>query len=69
MIALLDSDIYCYRAAAACENEDELQQVPLATIKKDFEGSPKQYNMGENTIRCVLRAVTKAMETRDGYRG
>jgi hypothetical protein len=25
MIALLDSDIYAYRAAAACENEDELQ--------------------------------------------
>jgi hypothetical protein len=47
------------------ENEDELQQVPLATVKRDFEGSPKQYNMGENTIRCVLRAVTKAMEMRD----
>jgi len=27
MIALLDSDIYAYRAAAACENEDELQAV------------------------------------------
>lgn len=25
MIALLDSDIYAYRAAAACENEEELQ--------------------------------------------
>lgn len=25
MIALLDSDLYTYRAAAACENEDELQ--------------------------------------------
>ena len=27
MIALLDSDIYAYRAAAACENEDELQAI------------------------------------------
>ena len=27
MIALLDSDIYCYRAAAACENEDEAQAI------------------------------------------
>lgn len=27
MKALLDSDIYAYRAAAACENEDELQAV------------------------------------------
>lgn len=27
MIALLDSDIYCYRSAAACENEDERQAI------------------------------------------
>ena len=27
MIALLDSDIYCYRSAAACENEDEKQAI------------------------------------------
>ena len=27
MIALLDSDIYAYRAAAACENEDEDQAI------------------------------------------
>jgi hypothetical protein len=27
MIALLDSDIFCYRSASACENEDELQAI------------------------------------------
>ena len=27
MLAMLDADIYAYRAAAACENEDELQAV------------------------------------------
>lgn len=47
-----------YRA----DNEDALQRIPLATVRRDFEGSPKQHNMGENTIRCVLRAVIKAME-------
>jgi hypothetical protein len=48
-----------YRA----DSEDALQQIPLATVRRDFEGSPEQYNMGESTIRCILRAVIKAMET------